>query len=132
MTQPPNRKVILCVDDEVRGLSIRRLILESQGYRVFTAENGRDALDVFSTESIDLVVLDYLMPGMHGGLVAEEMKRLKPSVPILMLTAYVDLPNETLALVDAAITKGDPPAALLGTIFDLLRERRGPHKRSVA
>lgn len=63
MGQTNHSSVILCVDDEVVGLSVRRMTLESQGYRVFTAENGPDSLAIFSAEPIELVVLDYKMPG---------------------------------------------------------------------
>ena len=117
------RKVILCVDDEAVGLSVRKMILESQDYRVLTAESGPDALALFSSETIDLVVLDYAMPGMHGGVVAKRMKALKPATPILMLSAYVDLPGETLALVDRSVTKGEPPPVLLAAIAHLLDHR---------
>jgi CheY-like chemotaxis protein len=112
---------ILCVDDETTGLAVRKMILESQGYRVVTAENGRDGLAIFSAEPIDLVVLDYKMPGMNGDVVAEKMKRLKPSIPILLLSAYVDLPNETLALVDRSLTKGEGgPLTMLKAVVELL------------
>src|SRR5215470_15390937 len=114
--------VILCVDDEAVGLSVRKMILESQGYRVVTAENGPDGLKIFSAESIDLVVLDYKMPGMNGDVVAERMKQMKPSVPILLLSAYVDLPGETLALVDKYLTKGEGPQVMLKAIADLLTQ----------
>jgi CheY-like chemotaxis protein len=114
--------VVLCVDDETVGLSVRKAVLESQGYRVFTAQNGSDALAAFSTEQIDLVVLDYKMPGMNGAIVAERMKQLNPVVPILLLSAYIDLPSETLALVDKYLTKGEGPAAMLGAIAELLSE----------
>lgn len=127
-----NGKVILCVDDEVTGLSVRKMILESQGYRVFTAENGPEALAQFSSNGIDLVVLDYSMPGMHGGVVAEKMKRLRPAVPILMLSAYVDLPSETLALVDKYVTKGEPPPVLLGAIAQLLSDHQNIHSRAIS
>lgn len=111
---------VLCVDDETTGLSVRKMILESQGYRVVTAENGPDGLAIFSAESIDLVVLDFKMPGMNGDVVAERMKQLKPSIPILMLSAYVDLPSETLALVDRYLIKGDGPLTMLKAVADLL------------
>ena len=120
MTEPKNVGAILCVDDEAVGLSVRKMMLESQGYRVFTAENGPDGLAIFSVEPIDLVVLDYKMPGMNGDLVAERMKQLKRSVPILLLSAYVDLPRETLALVDGYLTKGEGPLAMLTAIAKLL------------
>jgi CheY-like chemotaxis protein len=113
-------ELILCVDDETTGLSVRKMTLESQGYRVVTAENGPSGLKVFSAESIDLVILDYKMPGMNGDVVAERMKQLKPSIPILMLSAYVDLPNETLALVDRYLTKGDGPQIMLKAVAELL------------
>jgi CheY-like chemotaxis protein len=111
---------ILCVDDETTGLSVRKMILESQGYRVVTAENGPDGLAIFSAQPIDLVVLDYKMPGMNGDVVAERMKQLNPSIPILMLSAYVDLPNETLALVDRYLTKGEGPLMMLKAVAELL------------
>jgi CheY-like chemotaxis protein len=111
---------ILCVDDETTGLSVRKLTLESQGYRVVTAENGPDSLAIFSAEPIDLVVLDYKMPGMNGDVVAQMMKQLKPFIPILMLSAYVDLPNETLALVDRYLTKGEGPLTMLKAVAELL------------
>jgi len=48
------------------------------------------------------------------------MKQLKPSIPILMLSAYVDLPNETLALVDRYLTKGEGPQIMLKAVAELL------------
>jgi CheY-like chemotaxis protein len=113
-------KLVLCVDDETVGLAMRKQVLEARGYRAFTAENGPGALKIFSSEPVDLVILDYKMPGMNGDVVAERMKRLKPHVPILMLSAYVDLPRETLALVDMYLTKGDGPLIMLKAVAELL------------
>jgi CheY-like chemotaxis protein len=127
-----NDSVILCVDDEAIGLSIRQALLESQGYRVLTAENGPDALVLFSTETIDLVILDYSMPEMNGDVVAERMKELRPDLPIVMLSAYVDLPSETLALVDKSITKGEPSPVLLGAIAQLLNGDRNVHSKATS
>ena len=62
--------LILCVDDEVVGLRVRKILLERAGYRVLTAEDGRSGIDLFASEPVDAVVLDYAMPGMHGGEVA--------------------------------------------------------------
>lgn len=114
-------QVILCVDDEATGLFVRKLFLESQGYRVFTAENGPDALALFAAEPIDLVILDYMMPGMKGDVVATKMKQLKAAVPILLLSAYIDLPHETLGPVDKYATKGESPTVLLEGIAELLK-----------
>ena len=117
------------MDDEAVGLAVRKAVLESQGYCVVTARNGRDALALFSAEPIDLVILDYKMPEMNGDIVAERMKRLKPFVPILILSAYVDLPRETLELVDKYLTKGEAVSFLLEAVADLLSIK---HRRSEA
>ena len=120
MAKPRNTVAVLCVDDEPIGLSVRSMTLESEGYRVFSAENGPDGLRIFLAEAVDVVILDYKMPGMNGDVVAKEMKRMKPAVPILLLSAYVDLPRETLALVDKYLTKGEGPVAMLTAIAELI------------
>lgn len=124
MKSSADEPVILCVDDETTGLMIRGMILESQGYRVMTAENGVEALAIFSSHAIDFVILDYMMPGMNGDVVAERMKRLKPGVPILLLSAYVDLPRETIATVDRYLTKGEGPQVMLEAVAELLAVAR--------
>ena len=75
---------------------------------------------IFSSHAIDFVILDYMMRGMNGDVVAERMKRLKPAVPILLLSAYVDLPRETLASVDMYLTKGEGPPVMLKAVAELL------------
>lgn len=122
MTKQDRGSVILCVDDERSGLLMRRLLLESQGYVVLTAESGEEGIAVLSTEEVDLVLLDYMMPGADGGAVAETMKKIKPSVPILMLSAYVDLPSDTIAHVDRYVIKGQSPPTLLTAVAELLRD----------
>jgi CheY-like chemotaxis protein len=112
--------MILCIDDEPTGLHIRKMLLESQGYRVLTAMGGREGLDLFAANPVKAVVLDYAMPGMNGGEVAEEMKRLKPGIKILLLSAYVDLPEEALKWVDRRAVKGTSPVILLEELQQLL------------
>jgi CheY-like chemotaxis protein len=65
-------------------------------------------------------VLDYSMPGMHGGEVARQMRDTKPNVPILLLSAYVGLPDEVSCLVDIYMTKGEGAPALLDKLGNLL------------
>ena len=112
--------LILCVDDEVVGLRVRKMLLERAGYRVLTAEDGRSGIDLFASQPIDAVVLDYAMPGMHGGEVAKRMRQAKPTVPILLLSAYVGLPEEVSSLVDIYMTKGEGAPALLQKLGNLL------------
>jgi CheY-like chemotaxis protein len=127
-----NGKAILCVDDEVIGLSIREMLLESRGYRVFTAENGPDALVLLSSEAIDLVILDYLMPGMNGDVLALKIRELRPDLPLIMLSAYVDLPGEALTAVNKSLTKGEATVVLLEAIEELLGILHAPRSRAVS
>lgn len=114
--------LVLCVDDELIGLQIRKILLERAGYRVLTAPDGLAGLDLFSNHSVDVVVLDYSMPGMHGGEVALKMRQVKPNVPILMLSAYIGLPEEVTSLVDLSMTKGEGPPVLLEKLNSLLAQ----------
>jgi CheY-like chemotaxis protein len=113
--------LILCVDDELVGLQVRRLLLERAGYRVLTAQDGHTGLEVFAAEPVEAVILDYSMPGMHGGEVAARMRQIKPAVPILLLSAYVGLPLEVTSLVDLYMTKGQGAALLLTKLSSLLQ-----------
>ena len=112
--------LILCVDDEAVGLSIRKILLERAGYRVLTAADGASGLELFAAHPVDAVVLDYSMPGMHGGEVAKKMRQSKPEVPILLLSAYLDLPAEVTSLADLYMTKGECAPALLDKLGNLL------------
>jgi len=113
--------LVLCVDDELVGLQVRKLLLERAGYRVLTAENGQAGLDIFAAEQVEAVILDYSMPGMHGGEVATRMRQLKPTVPILLLSAYVGLPVEVTSMVDLYMTKGEGAPLLLAKLSSLLQ-----------
>jgi CheY-like chemotaxis protein len=107
------------VDDEKVGLHVRKLLLERSGYNVLTASNGQAGLSLFEQNPVDAVVLDYAMPGMHGGEVAARMRARKPEVPILLLSAYVGLPADVTALVNIYMTKGEGAPALLEKLESL-------------
>jgi CheY-like chemotaxis protein len=112
--------MVLCIDDEATGLLIRKMLLESQGYEVLTALSGREGLELAMANPVEVVVLDYAMPDMDGGQVAEELKRRNPEIKILLLSAYVDLPEAALKWVDKRAVKGVAPAALLAELKQLL------------
>jgi CheY-like chemotaxis protein len=111
---------ILCVDDEETGLLVRKMMLESEGFQVSVASDGTSGLELFGTSDFDVVVLDHSMPGMNGGEVARHMRDKNPSVPIILLSAYVTLPEEHVALVDVYLTKGDSTEKLLEVIRHLV------------
>jgi CheY-like chemotaxis protein len=118
--QAAEPKTVLCVDDEKIGLRVRKIILENHGFKVLIANSGEQGLSIFDTQHVDLVVLDYYMPGLNGGDVASEMRRRRPEVPIIFLSAYFSLPIAALELASAFITKGDPPDVLIEKIQQLM------------
>jgi len=113
-------KTVLCVDDEKIGLRVRKILLESHGFNVLTASSGHQGLALLADHHVDLVVLDYYMPGLNGGQVAAEIRRRSPGVPIIFLSAYFSLPPADLELANAFITKGDPPDVLIDKILQLV------------
>ena len=85
-------QTILLVDDDSAVREVASSILQEAGYRVIEAGSGGAALDVIDTEAdIDLLVLDYAMPGMNGGEVARTVRQKRPSLSILFVTGYADL-----------------------------------------
>jgi CheY-like chemotaxis protein len=116
------RPVILCIDDEDLGLEIRKMVLEREGFSVLTAKDGVSGLSLFDTEQqIDAVVVDFAMPGMDGGQVAAILRKRKPDIPILMLSAYVALPEEVMRVVSVSATKGDGAFTLVEKLKELLQ-----------
>ena len=116
----PRRRVILCVDDEVNGLEGRKMLFEEAGFKLLVATNGAEALQLFVSHLVDLVLLDYHMPGMNGDVVAEQMKAREPDVPIALLSADERLPESALRWVDAFVSKSESPANLLQIVERLL------------
>ena len=123
-----NSNLVLCVDDEVVGLQVRKILLERAGYRVLTASDGPSGLEIFSSEPVEAVVLDYSMPGMHGGEVAVRMRQSKPQVPILLLSAYMGLSPEVTSVVDLYMTKGEGAPVLLEKLGSLLQPVNASHE----
>jgi len=115
-------KIVLCIDDNNDLLECEKEFLESFGYTVLTAPSGCKALELASVHSIDVVVVDYLMPEMDGHEVAVGMRRLRPQAPIIMLSGAVDIPEQALKSVDALVAK-DQLASHLLTAIVRLQER---------
>jgi CheY-like chemotaxis protein len=117
----PQRRVVLCIDDDTNALAIRRCLLENAGHFVLTTHNGFDGLKIFSTGIADAVILDYAMPLTNGGVVAAQMRQIKGAIPLILLSGCSNVPEEDVALFDYFIPKGCSPGTLLSALDEVLR-----------
>ncbi len=122
------KKTILCVDDNEQALSIRKIMLETRGYRVLACNNAAAAIQAFRHGGVDLVLTNLTMPGVDGSQLIEEIKNLSPQTPAVLLSARTKIyERETLA--DVFLSKGMyEPAELLERIRLLLVRKRGPKR----
>lgn len=121
---------ILVVDDEPKILEVLSALLESRGFRVFAAEDGAKALELFDQHNVALVLLDLMMPGMSGEEVCRAIRR-KSRVPIIMLTAKADEDNVVDGLMlgaDDYITKPFGLKELAARVESVLRRTQSDIK----
>src|SRR5213083_2379901 len=103
----PDSSTILLVDDEDSVQKLLTYPLEREGFRVLQARDGEEALEQFSSERVDLVVLDLMLPKLDGLEVCKRL-RARSAVPIIMLTARDDELDKVVGLelgADDYITK---------------------------
>ena len=101
-------------------LKVARCCWRKLRVKVLVATSGAEALQLFASHPVDLVLLDYHTPGMNGDVVAEHMKASQPDVPIALLSADEGLPESALKWVDAFVSKSESPGNLLQIVEDLL------------
>jgi CheY-like chemotaxis protein len=118
---------ILCIDDDPVILELQKGILERNGYSVLTAPDGPSGIAMASKHAVDVVVLDFKMPGMDGGQVAEVLLKQHPDLPVVICTGFFDVVPEWLRWFAAAyLQKGDGPNLLLSTIQELIAKKKAP------
>ena len=105
-------------------LKILKVYFEKEGYTVFLAEDGEQALDIFYREKLDLAVIDWMMPHVSGVSVCKEIKQ-KGDTKVLMLTAKSEVEDELYALnigADDYVKKPFHPGILLTRAKKLLKD----------
>lgn len=85
---PQAKETVLVVDDEENIVDVVKAYLEKEGYKVFVAYSGKDALDVFDKEAVDFIILDLMLPDLSGEQVCKKI-RVRSQVPILMLYTHI-------------------------------------------
>jgi DNA-binding response OmpR family regulator len=116
-------ETILVVDDDAALLEVMSIMLLSEGYRVLTAEDGSEALKLSEQESLNLVVLDIMLPRMSGFDVLKKLRE-QTDVPVVMLTAKSQSVDKVVGLelgADDYITKPFDTKELLARIKAILR-----------
>ena len=121
-------KRILIVDDEPRYLRLLEANLKTEGYSVVTAADGLQAVDVFSSQSIDLILLDIMMPRLDGFAACQRIREFS-NVPIIMLTAKGEEQDRVKGLdlgADDYLVKPFSATELLARVRAVLRRAQLP------
>jgi two-component system, OmpR family, response regulator CpxR len=122
------KRTILCVDDNEQALSIRKLMLETRGYRVLACSNGHHALETFKQGGIDLVLSDLQMPGLDGAELVDRIKEISASTPAILFSGKTRF-YEKDTRADLFLPKGMyAPMELLERIRLMLVKKRGPKR----
>lgn len=126
-------KTILIVDDEERMRVLIEAYLRKEGLNVIHAENGEEAIRVFKSNIIDLVVLDIMMPIMDGWTACRELRKIS-DVPIIMLTAKSEDEDQLLGFklgTDSYVTKPFSPKILAAKVVALLKRAYPEESKNV-
>ncbi|MCY6369897.1 response regulator transcription factor [Clostridium ganghwense] len=118
-----NEKNILVVDDEEKIVEVVKSYLEKEGYKVFEAYNGKNAIKIFEENDISLIILDLMLPDLTGEEICKTLRK-KSRVPIIMLTAKVKEENILDGFyigADDYVTKPFSPKQLIARVMALLR-----------
>ena len=128
----PGKKVLV-VDDDVKTVELVKLYLNRDGYRVITAYDGNEALELARENQPDLIVLDIMLPGINGLEICRILRK-ESDVPIIMLTALTTDDDRLTGLdlgADDYVTKPFSPRELAARVRAVLRRlpgERGPEK----
>ncbi len=117
--------IVLYIDDRPELLELRKAVLASHGFSVKIALNGYAAMKMLEQTSVDAVFLEYKQEGMDAEAVAYQIKRRFPNLPIILLSAYADMPERVLWLVDEYVMKSELPGGLVRAVERVKHLMRG-------
>ena len=124
-----SRNRILIVDDNRMGLVVRKHVLEEAGHEVFIVVNANEALERFGLQDFDLVITDFRMPQLNGIELIQAMRRLKPNVPMVLISGFTDALglDEGTTGADAVLQKNHTEVSQLVRVVNRLL-RKTPKK----
>ena len=115
------KPLILCIEDEPIHLTLRKKVLERDGYNVIGVTTAADALKTLSEAPVCAVIADHMLQGTTGTKLAKEMKKIKPNVPIILFSGTAP---QHLNDVDVYVNKGEPTVFFLGIVRDVVQRFR--------
>jgi DNA-binding response OmpR family regulator len=121
-----DKGTLLCIHRDPAQLSL----LQENGYELVTATNGSEGLGLLMTRPVDAIVLEYHLGLLDGAVVAAEIKKVKPQLPIVMLADHLELPDGALKSVDALVTKADGAHFLWATVHFILNVKPDPREHA--
>ena len=107
---------LLCIHRDPAQLHL----LKEKGCGLITATNASDGLRLLMSQSVNAVVLDYYLGLLNGAVVADEIRQVRPQLPIVMVADHLELPDGALKSVDALVVKSDGPHFLWATVHFVL------------
>jgi DNA-binding response OmpR family regulator len=122
------KRTILCLDSNEQALSIRKILLETRGYRVVACTSAERGLERFRQGGVDLVIADLILPGRNGAQFIEDAKAISAQTPAILLSTRVRI-FEYDTCADVFLPKtAQSPAELLEQVRVLLLRKRGPKR----
>ena len=118
------KPLLLWIDDYKPGLALYKSLFESQGFRVLTADSGAVGLQLAIKNTVDVAVTDYEMADMDGGTVADRLKSLTPSVPVIMFSGSLDIPERVKNSVDRICDKAGSREHLFQAVRQVVDKRQ--------
>lgn len=112
---------ILCVDDRPQVLALRKANLETRGYSVMVALSGHASMKMLEKMPMDAVLLEYRQEGMDAEAIAFHIKGHFPNLPIILLSAYSEMSERILWLVDEYVMKSAPLEELVRIIEQAMK-----------
>jgi len=127
MSFPPPRD-LLCVDDRPYLVQLREILLGEHGYVVVGANSASAAIAKLENCAVDAVLLEYKSEGMDAEAVAFQIKQRFPNQPIVLLSAYAEMPERVLWLIDEYVMKSETIEGLVQTIERAILAREEDRK----
>lgn len=112
------KPLILCVEDDPMYLTLRKKVLERDGYTVTGVTTAADALAELRKSPVCAVIADHMLQGTTGTDLATEMKKIKPDVPIILFSGAMP---DRLAGVDVYVNKGEPTSSFLNIVREVVQ-----------